>query len=97
MVRSMQPVTRVVIELAKSRVRLAFDSITLMPRCCASDGAFTMLTLSVTDSSRPLSTATVSGATFESAASPAYSISIWSIAPLQSWPWKRPSFSPSTR
>ena len=72
-------------------MRLDFDSITLMPRSRATTGAFTMFTRSVIDSSRPFSTAIVIGATRSSATPPAYSISISSIWPGQSWPY---SFSP---
>ena len=68
-----------------------------MPCFCATTGAFTMFTSSPTQgSSMPLSTATVIGATLRSAISPAYSISISEIPPRATWPWKRPSFSPST-
>ena len=89
--------TRVEIALAKSRVRLDLDSITLMPCSWAMTGALTMFTWSVTDSSSPLSTAIVMGATSTCEASPEYSISISSIEPGHSCPWKRPSFSPRAR
>ena len=42
--RSAQPLTRVVMALAKSAMRLAFDSTTWMPCSCAIIGALTMLT-----------------------------------------------------
>ena len=95
--RSTVPRTRVVMALAKSIGRLDFDSTTRMPRACATTGAFTMFTWSLTVSSRPFSTAIVIGATRSSATSPAYSTSTSSSAPALICAWKRPIFSASSR